>query len=724
MNDYFRQKMPLFPYILLRIAGLPFDVLERYSRFSHHHEAAYLQLQKDIQSPIIQEALTFSSLDFKEHLHCFLEKTPSQFRKKEFQKARTALKYLTRTAAKCSPFADFTTLDLVDLSNTHQVNIKTKKYLINLELLSYFQNQCIENEAIKQNLIVRKNPTLQLLDDEWVWIANFENQEVLQRTDNDEVLSIILNLPFDEPYFTFAVLLKKLKKTLGQSKEVKQYIHQLFEAGILEFVMPFGKNQAAFRELYDFLKANSIEHETLHLLLQIQEKGIYNDDNLKELATILDFRAESLFFKDVAECPQGIAQHILAFAPKLEQTIELFEQITKALLPLVYDKMKEEIDKFLKAQNKSEYSLIELYEGIFHHSEWSKLYLQAIKKNRAIIEEWLLQNIDFQEDKIEISERQLHQLVKFASKLEAQPMMQLALTYNLVLQPFSNGKMFLSGASIGYGKQFLRFLHLFDSESLNNNFKLSNQADRCYLELNDASLINANEHQVVADFELSHHNSWNKQAQKLSLLDLKIIKDNTGKWLLASKNDNKLVIPLDLGLEHPNRRAASYQLLMGFAESVPSISLLNNLLNRCFEQKHPNALHFPQIIIDNQLFIQRKHWYFNIDELPKPNAKINKEEYAIIVKDWAKFHNLPQYIFVSIPFEINANASQERLSQDDYKPQFIDFQNILLIDLFGKIINKVPEMIKIEEMLPCPEDLFQFEGQKRVLEVVIQSGKE
>lgn len=717
MDDYFRQKMPLFPYILLRVAALPFDVLERYPRLSELSEAAYKQLQHDIQLPVFQKALPFSSLDFKEHLHCFIEKKPSQFRKKEFQKARTALKYLTRTAAKCSPFADFTTLDLVDLRDGNKMNLCAQKYLINLELLSFFQNQCFEYEPLKQNLIARKNPTLQLFDNEWVWITNFENQEVLQRTDNDEVLSIILNLPFDEPYFTFSTLLKKLKKTLGQSKEVKNYINQLFEAGILELVMPFGKNQAAFQDLAAFFKGNLVENIPLNTLLQIQKNGDIDEIGLRNLATHFNFRAENLFFKDVSGSPIGIEQKITELTPRFEHSAVLFEQISEILLPLVYDKMKEEIIKFLDAQHRTEIPLIELYEGVFHYSEWNKLFLQPIKENRLLIEEWLLKNIDFQEDVIKISQKEILQLLEFASNLKTQSLMQLAPSFNLVLQPFSDGKMFLSGASIGYGKQFLRFLHLFDNETA--HFEIKSQDNKHYLELSDNSLINANEHQAVAEYEFSHHNSWNKQAQTLSLIDLKVVKNIDGKWCLLN-SEGKNIIPLDLGLEHPSRRSASYQLLMGFSETVPSISLLNNLLNRSYEQKFPNSCHFPQVILDNQLFIQRKHWYFNVDELPKQAKKISKENYAAIVNIWVEQNKLPQYVFVSIPFEINANSPQERLSQDDYKPQFIDFQNILLIDLFGKIINKVPEIIKIEEMLPSPKDLFQFEGQKRVFEILIQ----
>jgi lantibiotic biosynthesis protein len=721
-DDYFRQKMPLFPYILLRVAGLPFDVLERYNHLPKQSEAAFLQLQHDILSQVIQQALPFSSLDFKTHLHCFLEKNPNQFRKKEFQKARTALKYLTRTAAKCSPFADFTTLELMKLAEETKQYPKAEKYLINLELLTYFQRKCLENEAIRDNLIVKKNPTLSLNDNEWVWIAMLGNQEVLQRTENDEVLSIILNLPYDVPHFTFSTLLKKLKKTLGQSKQVKQYILQLFDVGMLEFVMPFGKNQAAFQELAAFFKANLLEDKALDVLLAVQKNGGCDEISLRTLANHFDFREESLFFKDVSSNFFDIKKNIDILKPHFEHSIALFQQVAAVLVPLVYDKMKEEIFKYLERCEHSEVAAIELYEGIFHHSEWHKLFLQTIKENRATIESWLLQNIDFREDKVEISQEQLQLLQHFASKLEAQPLMQLPSTYNLVLQPFSDGKMFLSGASIGYGKQFLRFLHLFDNEYLINEFKIKSEKNRTYLELNDDSLINANEHQIVADYELSHHNSWNKQQPTLSLSDLKVLRNKEGIWHLINKNGENIV-PLDLGLEHPSRRSPSYQLLMGFAETVPSITLLNNLLNRCYEQKFPDSLYFPPIIIDNQLFTQRKHWYFNVEDLPKQQPKMTKESYAMLVNDWATSNDLPQYVFVSIPFEINANTPHNRLSPDDYKPQFIDFQNILLIDLFGKMINRVPEMIKFEEMLPSPNDLFQFEGQKRVYEVVVQGGE-
>jgi hypothetical protein len=158
---------------------------------------------------------------------------------------------------------------------------------------------------------------------------------------------------------------------------------------------------------------------------------------------------------------------------------------------------------------------------------------------------------------------------------------------------------------------------------------------------------------------------------------------------------------------------------MSFGESLPNFRIFNDLLNNCFEKSYPNVSYYPEIVIDNQLIIQRKHWFFDVSNLPIQQNNEPKVAYAERVKKWAKSKQLPQHIFVSVPFEMNTDDI-EKLLPDDYKPQYIDLNNILLIDLFGKIIKRASEVIKVEVMQPEPSELMIFEGQKRVFEIVIQ----
>jgi hypothetical protein len=61
-----------------------------------------------------------------------------------------------------------------------------------------------------------------------------------------------------------------------------------------------------------------------------------------------------------------------------------------------------------------------------------------------------------------------------------------------------------------------------------------------------------------------------------------------------------------------------------------------------------------------------------------------------------------------------------KTGRDDYKPQYIHFNNPLLVHLFERLTGKVPQVLKIEEMLPHAGHLATINGEKFVTEYVVQ----
>ena len=62
----------------------------------------------------------------------------------------------------------------------------------------------------------------------------------------------------------------------------------------------------------------------------------------------------------------------------------------------------------------------------------------------------------------------------------------------------------------------------------------------------------------------------------------------------------------------------------------------------------------------------------------------------------------------------------KKLGRDDYKPQYISFRNPFLVKLFEKSLIKVPETLKLEEMLPASNQLVQIVNSRYVTEFVVQ----
>ena len=85
---------------------------------------------------------------------------------------------------------------------------------------------------------------------------------------------------------------------------------------------------------------------------------------------------------------------------------------------------------------------------------------------------------------------------------------------------------------------------------------------------------------------------------------------------------------------------------------------------------------------------------------------------------------IPDQVFVNINHTRQVkglnDAQKKKLKQDDYKPQYMDFRNPFLLHLFSKLIDKAPQQVKIEEMLPAPDQLLEVEGKRYVTEYVVQ----
>ena len=89
-----------------------------------------------------------------------------------------------------------------------------------------------------------------------------------------------------------------------------------------------------------------------------------------------------------------------------------------------------------------------------------------------------------------------------------------------------------------------------------------------------------------------------------------------------------------------------------------------------------------------------------------------------------KKHKIPEYVFVIIhPERINDHTDTEllkKLGRDDYKPQYINFSSPLLVSMFEKLCKKVPVNLRIEEMLPRPDQLLSQNEEQFVSEFVVQ----
>ncbi|UII30240.1 lantibiotic dehydratase family protein [Fulvivirga ulvae] len=321
-------------------------------------------------------------------------------------------------------------------------------------------------------------------------------------------------------------------------------------------------------------------------------------------------------------------------------------------------------------------------------------------------------------------------------------------SYGSFLQFYYEGgklKAALNSTFPGYGKMVSRFLHIFDhkltDEIRNWNVEQSDE-ESLFIEDIDASYFNANLHPTLMPYEIwmpGGHNSLPADKQ-IPITDFQVEYSAEADELnLIHVSTGKRAYVFDLGFQGHSGRSQLFQLLEKFtkAEYLFAQPLVNavNQLNTPEEnsnekgkevkedKKEINVL--PRVVYKDMLVLQRKTWFVPKVLLPQRHPNDTDWQYFKNINTWRKGNNMPDEVFVFVNTNRwgDANMDEEamkKLTRDDYKPQYIDFTNPLLVSLLEKLIDRVPLNMKIVEMLPDSKQMLKIDDSRFVSEFVVQ----
>ena len=299
-----------------------------------------------------------------------------------------------------------------------------------------------------------------------------------------------------------------------------------------------------------------------------------------------------------------------------------------------------------------------------------------------------------------------------------------------------------NGTFSGYGKMLSRFMHIFDDEVTEElrrwNVGLKGEKEM-YIEDCDASYFNANLHPPLMPFEVwmpGGHNSLPSDKQ-IPITDFEIVYHVAGEELhLIHKPSGNRAYVFDLGFQGQMGRSQLFQLLEKFTaasyyftQPVTTIATSTyRKLNKPAESEEkdqPKVLMSPRVILENKVLLQRKTWLFPVELVPEREPTDSDAVYFNKVATWRHEHDLPSEAFVFINPDRGGGSNvphdkMKRLTRDDYKPQYINFDNPVLVLLFEKMMVKVPQTVKIQEMRPGSAELLRVDDQHFVTEFMVQ----
>lgn len=754
----------IFPPILLRIAGLPASTLsalnclwkknnllseEEWNKLYFTTVIELCQLSKNKQ---LLNGLQMTSHSLAERVQKIIKQLPPTLRKKEQQTARSLWQIVSRMAGKTSPFSSFTHLGQ---ENDQEENpgVVDHRFRLNnillgqlLELLRYHPPYFIKQK-------ISLNYTAQQDGAEFLFLHNTRNVESVQRIENQPVINLIITFLKDKKSILFQELVEVIQAEVDATKrEITDYIFTLTEYGLLVWELPIAPSADNW---WEPLAANlrqfsedpfcqnlekiltvagnilpEIENQTPTERGQTQQHYFTLFKNLWEenkhripLLNSEEVRAEGL--KQITDTdfllkPETVFYEDTRLGVKdfwsennWKPLREKMATLSRFLLPLTPSNTQDRLIDFYQKNFNQSISLWAFYQ------KWLRA-AQATPNAENTQNSEIALSLNNRVATLPRSASLIHLTPEFLRSLS--PHLGPSQNFGSLVLPFQNAgkdQLFLDTFVSANARLAGRFLPLF-SEVETAAWRVFHQrqaTDKRWIENQDYSFFNANVHPPLLPASL--------QIPALSIAgiddgipitELMVQMDKENSQLMLSYK-NQIVQILNLSLEATDNRSGLYQLLCQFEPVVPSKNILLRAINELTSPSEQGVVKYPRVVYDQQIILQRSTWFFPKENLPFKAKGATTIAYQNLLLNWQKANHLPTQFYYTLNFDHRTTGLN--IPRNEHKPQFFDIRNPLSIDLWHRDLKKVAHYLKIEEMLPLPEQLIEVDGVKRMVEALV-----
>lgn len=701
------------------------------------------QLQEWSSGEALRKGILLSSPVLHAQLDNFAAADPAAFRARELKNEYSLLRYITRMAAKTSPFSTFTYTGVSTLlpqpADQPSVGI-VSNIRLNNSLFTYLRSLLVHHPVLNEIMEVKLNDTATMDETHLHFLVNYFNVEAFQRMPARSV-ALWLFHRLKDPCRLASLIDVLAAEMRGTAREhIKMFLLKLSASGLLELgigcsgVDPEWDNTLinylsncpqhlsvdALRELLQSLQANRRTYAAANAVTRAR----LLDTSAVMLNTVLNRLKDEASLPDTATKPsEATAFEVNHFAPRSFQPSDIFyedastprtgvlpaevetlaekaERLCVLLAPfdLLQEEKKRMRDFFVQQYDTAQQPLV---------TDFYRAYYLYVKKQASNATGPTVMDIP-ETIQLAVNNGQVDitgQPVETAVPLSRGMFVQL-------FYPDKNTPLMgvVNALLPGMGKVAGRFLHLFNP-AVTAAFQSWNTAlhpEHLMMELNDGSVFNANIHPPLLDDEITIPGGSNNYpaGKRVSLKDITVrydaVSDQLGLWHATI---NKPVYAFDLCLESFYNRSHFYRLLAHF-NPEPRVPLRSFIaaVDRYYlslpGMAGPVQL-MPRIVFEGRLVLRRQGWLIATAAIPLPANMETDADYFLRLQRWRVAQQLPQQVFVFLksPY-IPATAAKGQLHRDDYKPQYISLAQPLLVAVFRKMISRAGEYLYLEEVLP------------------------
>lgn len=632
---------------------------------------------------------------------------------------------------------------------------------LNNKILREIKNIVWYHPVLNEFLEVRPNETIRRIDGDLNFLVNQYNIDAYQTIAANELHLIILSLlENSSSVLHFGELVTQLTERVDATPDsLKVYLLRLYELGFLEFAITncseldpdwpshlksfahdrletddFKRIYQLINELLEFKqrfetasskdRAIDLRHIVDHTnttLASLREAAGFPDWSPSELREHVDrsldnaltsksfarvpflyslLRKENFIYEDCfsKEITTESTERWTDFASKFQEIATLARSAD-----LYSKKMLEALENTFATyfEKENEVPLLAFYQAFVineqgRNQESFRADIEHVDKS-ALFANSRLENGEIHLDRVASHSADLEDNSRYSDSRSA--FVQLAVT-NLGTMAVLNRMLF------GMGKISGRFLHLFDDDVVLSQREWNSRlgdAELINMEINDNSEFNANLHPLLVDAELrtpGAHNRAGQEAQ-ISIADIAIRRSGDGISLVHQPT-GKQIEAYDLSLESVFNRSGLYRFLAHFNRlDRISLSPLIDMLDKQMQPSQNNrVIILPRIVYGGNIVLRRQSWVVEMSAFPQKNQEESDAIYFLRLLSWLKEQQMPQQLFLYLRRNFSINNTDDRSKRDDYKPQYIDFAQPLLLQLFTKLLQRASDRLYFEEALP------------------------
>ena len=744
-----------------------------------------------LDDPWFRKGVLVSSRSLYEAMESHAAGTPPSGRDEKTE--RGLLRYYTRASMKATPFATFCTVvpgELVappadgpggDAPPRLEGDLHARRsYVrINRALYATLLGHLTARPEVRRHLVVEPNPTLDLEEGRFVFLAVMGRREAFQRVPANEVLRHIASLLQDGGPATLGALagaLARDPRVQAAPEQAVAYLDRLLEIGFLRFRTGIDEQDADWDlPLRALLETMDDDHarRCAALLRTLRERSeAYARATLHERARLvgeIHAEIEAAFGAMGLEGGAGLpfyedttadARAVLELTPGWRRAAETLVEWVRLTARLAEPRGEQATMRhfFDTRYRAGAVPLLRFYEDF--HREHLKEHLERERElaaGAARREEMeydvenpfgleLIGALNAARDRLrerilarwreapgaEEIRLSLAEVEEAVGGVEPQPVACRSVNAFAIPVPPADGSdaalLLQAGRYLpGFGKYFSRFLYLLPEE-LREAVRVENEglSRELLAEICGDSHFNGNLHPPLLPWELSYPTGESGAAEKqLRTSEIVVEPDADDPQALALRHapTGRRVVPVDLGFLNYRARPPLYRLLSRF---TPPAAFAPPIPGRLTPEDDAHAIaHRPRITVEGRVVLARRSWAIPGELFPRIGRDESASAFFARAVRWQRESGIPESCYLRIlvlpdpPAEKGAPAA--RPAHDLEKPQFMDFANPLLVGMLGRMAAGLRSFrVLVEERLPGPGGVPRHEGAGYATEMVVQ----